>query len=67
VVSKAREYVRLPGRLKFGLPWLPFGVFTAQYTKIEPFVYTHPPTWNSDTRLRVNTNYTNDGENRATI
>jgi len=51
------------GGVKLGLPWLPFAVLTAQYTKIEPFVYTHPPTWNSDTRLRVNTNYTNDGEN----
>ena len=51
------------GGVKLDLPWLPFASLTAQYTKIEPFVYTHPPTWNSDTRLRVNTNYTNDGEN----
>lgn len=61
--SKARNMFAYQGGLKLDLPWLPFGVFTAQYTKIEPFVYTHPPTWNSDTRLRVNTNYTNDGEN----
>ncbi len=61
--SKARNMFAYQGGLKLGIPWLSFGVFTAQYTKIEPFVYTHPPTWNSDTRLQVNTNYTNDGEN----
>lgn len=61
--SKARNMFAYQGGLKLGVPWLPFGIFTAQYTKIEPFVYTHPPTWNSDTRLQVNTNYTNDGEN----
>jgi len=61
--SKARNMFAYQGGIKLGFPWLPFGVFTAQYTKIEPFVYTHPPTWNSDTRLQVNTNYTNDGEN----
>jgi len=61
--SKARNMFAYQGGLKLNVPWLPFAVFTAQYTKIEPFVYTHPPTWNSDTRLQVNTNYTNDGEN----
>ncbi len=61
--SKARNMFAYQGGLKLDLPWLPFASLTAQYTKIEPFVYTHPPTWNSDTRLRVNTNYTNDGEN----
>jgi hypothetical protein len=61
--SKARNMFAYQGGVKLDLPWLPFASFTAQYTKIEPFVYTHPPTWNSDTRLRVNTNYTNDGEN----
>jgi len=61
--SKARNMFAYQGGLRLNLPWLPFGVLTAQYTKIEPFVYTHPPTWNSDTRLQVNTNYTNDGEN----
>jgi len=61
--SKARNMFAYQGGVKLDLPWLPFASLTAQYTKIEPFVYTHPPTWNSDTRLRVNTNYTNDGEN----
>ncbi len=62
-LSKARNMFAYQGGVKLSLPWLPFAVLTAQYTKIEPFVYTHPPTWNSDTRLQVNTNYTNDGEN----
>ncbi|MDP2791932.1 MAG: hypothetical protein Q8O15_09290, partial [Rectinemataceae bacterium] len=62
-LSKARNMFAYQGGVKLGVPWLPFAVLTAQYTKIEPFVYTHPPTWNSDTRLQVNTNYTNDGEN----
>jgi hypothetical protein len=61
--SKARNMFAYQGGFKLNLPWLPFAILTAQYTKIEPFVYTHPPTWNSDTRLQVNTNYTNDGEN----
>jgi len=61
--GKARNMFAYQGGVKVNIPWLSFAVLTAQYTKIEPFVYTHPPTWNSDTRLRINPNYTNDGEN----
>jgi hypothetical protein len=61
--TKARNMFAYQGGAKIDLPWLPFATLTAQYTKLEPFVYTHPPTWNSDTRLQVNLNYTNDGEN----
>jgi len=61
--SKARNMFAYQGGARIDIPWLPFASLTAQYTKIEPFVYTHPPTWNSDTRVRINSNYTNDGEN----
>jgi hypothetical protein len=61
--SKARNRFAYQGGAKVDLPWLPFATLTAQYSKIEPFVYTHIPTWNSTTRLKVNINYTNDGEN----
>jgi hypothetical protein len=61
--TKARNMFALQGGVKVPLPWLSFATVTAQYTKIEPFVYSHYPTWYPDYRLRVDTSYTQDGEN----
>ncbi len=43
--------------LKVPIPWLPFALLTLQYTKIEPYCYTHYP------YQSVNINYAHDGEN----
>ncbi|SLM18486.1 hypothetical protein SPIRO4BDMA_50001 [uncultured spirochete] len=61
--TKARNMFALQGGAKVPVPWLAFTTLTAQYTKIEPFVYSHYPTWYPDYRLRVDTSYTQDGEN----
>ena len=67
--TKARNMFALQGGAKLNLgdipllSGLPFATLTAQYTKIEPYVYAHYPTWYPDYRLRVDTSYTNDGEN----
>jgi hypothetical protein len=61
--TRPRNMFAYQGGAKFNLSALPFGMLTAQYTKIEPFVYAHYPTWTHDSRLRVDTAYTNDGEN----
>lgn len=61
--TKARNMFALQGGAKIRLPGVPFGMLTAQYTKIEPFVYSHYPTWYPDYRMRVDTSYTQDGEN----
>jgi len=61
--TKARNMFALQGGAKIPLPGLPFFVLTAQYTKIEPYVYAHYPTWYPDYRLRVDTSYAQDGEN----
>ncbi|MCE5255455.1 MAG: hypothetical protein LLF89_01245 [Spirochaetaceae bacterium] len=61
--TKARNMFALQGGAKIPLPGLPFSTLTLQYTKIEPFVYAHYPTWYPDYRLRVDTSYTQDGEN----
>ncbi len=56
--TKARNMFALQGGAKIPVPWLAFTTLTAQYTKIEPFVYSHYPTWYPDYRLRVDTSYT---------
>ena len=61
--TKARNMFALQAGARIPLPGLPFFTLTAQYTKIEPYVYAHYPTWYPDYRLRVDTSYTNDGEN----
>ena len=43
--------------LKVPIPWLPFALLTLQYTKIEPYCYTHYP------YKSININYSHDGEN----
>ncbi len=61
--TKARNMFALQGGAKVPVPGLPFSTLTFQYTKIEPFVYAHYPTWYPDYRLQVDTSYTQDGEN----
>ena len=61
--TKARNMFALQGGAKVPVPGLPFSTLTFQYTKIEPFVYAHYPTWYPDYRMRVDTSYTQDGEN----
>lgn len=61
--TKARQMFALQGGARLVVPGLPFATFSAQYTKIEPFVYAHYPTWYADYRLRVDTAYTHDAEN----
>jgi len=48
---------------KVPLPWLPFTLLTLQYTKIEPYCYTHYPQEMPNYTVPVNINYSNDGEN----
>ncbi len=51
--------------IKAPVPWLPFTLLTLQYTKIEPYCYTHYPQSYPffDPAVQVNIAYTNDGEN----
>ncbi len=49
--------------LKVPIPWLPFALLTLQYTKIEPYCYTHYPQTVPMYTLPVNINYAHDGEN----
>lgn len=53
---------------KVNLPWIPFGTVSLQYTKIEPYVYTHPLTetpWYGDGAgsMMMTQNNLNHGEN----
>ncbi len=49
---------------KLPVPLLPFGFARLQYTKLEPFVYTHyPQAYPFFDDTLVNINYTHDGEN----
>ncbi len=48
--------------LQANIPWLPFATFTAKYTKIEPYCYTHPFTDTPYSDYDVDTDYTNNGE-----
>jgi hypothetical protein len=62
---RPRNMVALQGGLKLPVPGLPFTTLTLQYTKVEPFTYTHYPTDYPDYRIPVDTAYTHDGENLA--
>jgi len=45
------------------IPILSFSEITLQYTKIEPYCYTHYPQGYNFFNSAININYTNDGEN----
>ncbi|MFZ2912963.1 MAG: hypothetical protein WAZ99_02090 [Rectinemataceae bacterium] len=62
-LTRPRNMFAYQGGAKLDLPFLPLATLTAQYTKIEPFVYAHYPTWTAGSRLQVDTSYTHDGEN----
>ncbi len=51
--------------LKIPVPvrWLPFALLTLQYTKIEPYCYTHIPYQPTPGSIPININYAHDGEN----
>jgi hypothetical protein len=49
--------------LKVPIPWLPFALLTLQYTKIEPYCYTHAPYQPTAGSIPININYAHDGEN----
>ncbi len=50
-------------KIPVSAPWLPFALLTLQYTKIEPYCYTHYPYQPTAGSIPININYTNDGEN----
>jgi hypothetical protein len=47
--------------IETALPFLSFGTASLQYTKLEPFVYTHYPQPYDFYKTPININYTNDG------
>ena len=47
---------------KIAIPDMPFMTFILQYTKIEPYTYTHPLTDTPGYTEKMNTNYINHGE-----
>jgi hypothetical protein len=49
--------------LKVPIPWLPFSLLTLQYTKIEPYCYTHYPQPLPMYSQPIDINYAHDGEN----
>ncbi len=61
--TRPRNMFAYQAGIKLDVPVLPLSTFTAQYTKVEPFVYAHYPTWTSFSRLAVESSYTHDGEN----
>ncbi|RPJ07331.1 MAG: hypothetical protein EHM28_07515 [Spirochaetaceae bacterium] len=62
--KRPRSMVAIQAGTRVLIPWLPFTMFTFQYTKIEPFVYAHyPENRISSSRYDVDMSYTHDGEN----
>ena len=49
--------------VKVPVPWLAWSLFVFQYTRIEPYTYTHYPQTVPSSTVPVDINYTNDGEN----
>lgn len=61
--SRPRNMFAFQLGLEASLPFLPFTTLAAQYTKIEPFVYSHYDTGYPNYFALVDTTYRNDGEN----
>jgi len=57
-----RNMYSYQGGIKINYSWLPFGVFTLRYTKIEPYCYTHEYRHTPWHRTPGNTAYHNNGE-----
>lgn len=51
--------------VKTVIPKIPFGMFSFQYTKIEPFCYTHYMQEYPNFKNKIDTSFTNDKENIA--
>jgi hypothetical protein len=49
--------------VKVPLPWPAWSLFIFQYTKIEPYTYTHYPQTVPQYTTPIDTGFTNDGEN----
>jgi hypothetical protein len=61
--KRPRNMVAYQAGVRAILPWLPFTLMTAQYTKIEPFTYAHYEEQYPFFSNPVAMSYTNDGEN----
>jgi hypothetical protein len=57
-----RNMYAIQGGIKYNYSWLPFGVFTLRYTKIEPYNYTHEYRHTPWHRTPSDTAYQNNGE-----
>ncbi|MDR0487628.1 MAG: hypothetical protein LBG91_05215 [Treponema sp.] len=57
-----RNMYSYQGGVKVNINWLPLGVFTMRYTKIEPYCYTHEYRHTPWHRTPGNTAYHNNGE-----
>ena len=57
-----RNMYAYQGGIKANVDWLPFGVVTVRYTKVEPFCYTHEYTETPWNRVPSDTSYLNNGE-----
>jgi hypothetical protein len=57
-----RNMYAYQGGIKANIKWLPFGAFTARYTKVEPYCYTHEYTETPWNRVLIDTAYLNNGE-----
>ncbi len=54
--------VAYQGGYKVGIPGIPFAKMTFQYTKVEPYVYTHYLVDHPSSSYIYDTSYVNDGE-----
>jgi len=64
IFKYARNMYAYQGGIQTPLSFLPFGTITLQYTKINPFVYSHYFEEKYSTfSLPVSMNYTNEGQN----
>ncbi|MBN2535264.1 MAG: hypothetical protein JXB88_20460 [Spirochaetales bacterium] len=62
--TSPRNMIALQAGTKVPVPFFSFSLFTFQYTKIEPFVYTHYPEEHYySSSVPVDLSYTHDGEN----
>ena len=59
----SRHMFALQGGVKAPMPFLPLSLLTIQYTKIEPYCYTHYPQEYPFFTNPININFTHDGEN----
>ncbi|MDR1278564.1 MAG: capsule assembly Wzi family protein [Treponema sp.] len=57
-----RQMYAYQGGFKINIKWLPFGLLTMRYTKVEPFCYTHEYTETPWNRVPTDTSYQNNGE-----